>query len=59
MTTYVDENLCHDIITGISVTGILHFENKSLIDFYSKRQDTVDTDTYGPEFFSERTEKEK
>ena len=58
MTTYVDANLCHDIVTGRSVTGILHFANKSLIDFYSKRQATVETDTYGSEFVASRTETE-
>jgi hypothetical protein len=30
MTHYQDANLYHDIITGRSVTAILHFLNKSL-----------------------------
>jgi len=33
---YVDANLYHDLITGKSVTGILHLANKTPIDWYSK-----------------------
>jgi hypothetical protein len=40
---YVDANLMHDIITGMSVTGILHLINKTPLDWYSKKQATVDT----------------
>jgi hypothetical protein len=35
MTHYLDVNLYHDIITGWSVTAILHFLNKFPIDWYS------------------------
>jgi hypothetical protein len=35
--TYTDANLYHDILTGRSVTGILHLCNQTLIDWYSKR----------------------
>ena len=59
MTTYVDENLCHDMTTGRDVTGVLHFLNKTLIDYFSKRQPTVETATYGSEFLSSRTATEK
>ena len=38
LTTYVDANLCHDFITGRSVTAILHIANQTPIDWYSKRQ---------------------
>ncbi len=46
MTHYQDANLYHDIITGRSVTAILHFLNKF---------PTVETATYGSEYISART----
>jgi hypothetical protein len=52
--TYKDANLYHDIMTGRSVTGILHFCNQTLIDWYSKRQATVETATFGSEFTAAR-----
>ena len=55
LTHYVDANLMHDIITGRSVTGILHLANKTPIDWYSKKQATVETATYGSEFVAART----
>ena len=55
MTHYVDANLMHDVITGRSVTGILHLANKTPIDWYSKKQSTVETATYGSEFVAART----
>jgi hypothetical protein len=42
MTHYQDANLYHDIITGWSVTAILHFLNKFPIDWYSKKQATIE-----------------
>ena len=51
---YHDANLYHDLITGRAVTGILHFLNGTPIDWYSKRQATVETATYGSEFVSAR-----
>jgi hypothetical protein len=48
--TYTDANLYHDILTGRSVTGILHLWNQTLINWYSKRQETVETATFGSEF---------
>ena len=53
-TTYVDANLYHDMITGRAVTGILHLLNGTPIDWYSKRQATVATATYGAEFVAAR-----
>jgi hypothetical protein len=52
--TYTDANLYHDILTGISVTGILHLCNQTLIDWYLKRQETVETATFGSEFTAAR-----
>jgi hypothetical protein len=58
-TSYVDANLYHDLITGRSVTGILHFFNQTPIDWYSKKQATVETATYGSEFVAARTATEQ
>ena len=55
LTHYVDANLMHDITTGKSVTGILHLLNQTPIDWYSKKQATVETATYGSEFVAART----
>jgi hypothetical protein len=50
LSHYVDANIMHDITSGKSVTGILHLVNKTPIDWYSKKQATVETATYGSEF---------
>lgn len=52
--TYVDANLYHDLLTGRSVTGILHFCNQTLVDWFSKRQACVQTATFGSEFVAAR-----
>ena len=52
LSHYVDANLYHDMLTGHSITGILHFLNKIPIDYYSKKQATVETATYGSEFIA-------
>ena len=54
LTTYVDANLYHDMATGRSVTGILHLVNQSPFEWYSKKQGTVETATYGSEFVAAR-----
>ena len=53
-TTYEDANLYHDLTTGRAVTGVLHLLNGTPIDWFSKRQDTVETATYGAEFVAAR-----
>ena len=53
-TTYTDANLLHDLVTGRSATGILHFFNQTLIDSFSKRQNQVESTTYGSEFMAAR-----
>ena len=50
LTSYVDANLFHDVATGRAVTGVLHFVNQTPIDWFSKKQPTVETATYGSEF---------
>jgi hypothetical protein len=52
---YVDANLLHDMLTGHSVTGILHFLNQCPIEWFSKKQAMVETATYGSEFVAART----
>jgi hypothetical protein len=50
LTQYVVANLYHDALTGRSVTGILYIMNATPIEWYSKKQATVETATYGSEF---------
>jgi len=54
LTHYIDANLYHDLVTGRSVTSIFHLVNKTPIDWYSKKQATVKTATYGSEFIAAR-----
>ena len=54
LTYYVDVNLFHDALSGRSATGILHMMNATPIDWYSKKQATVETATYGSEFVAAR-----
>ena len=51
---YVDANLHHDLVTGRAVTAILHIVNGTPTDWYSKRQATMETATYGSEFVAAR-----
>ena len=56
-TTYLD--VLHDIVTGKSVTTVLHFVNTTPTDWFSKRQATVETATYGSEFVAAKTATEQ
>ena len=47
------------LATGKSLTGCLHFANKMPVDWYSKKQATVETATYGSEFVAARTATEQ
>ena len=58
-TTYLDANLLHDIVTGKSVMAILHFVNSTPVDWFSKRQATVETATNGSEFVAAKTATEQ
>jgi hypothetical protein len=55
LSHYFDANLNHDMVTGRSVTAILDFLNQTLMDWYSKKQATVETATFGSEFITART----
>ena len=54
ITTYVDADHAHDQVTRRSVTGILLFVNNTPTKWYSKRQNTVETSTYGAELVALR-----
>ena len=41
------------------MTGIIHLVNQTMIDFYSKKQNTVETSTHGSEFVAARTATEQ
>ena len=55
MTSYVDANLYHDMLTGKAVTGVLHYLNQTPIDWFCKKQSTVETATFGSESSAART----
>ena len=54
LSHYVDANLMHCLLTGRSVTGILHLLNKTPMEWFAKKQSTVETATYGSEFIAAR-----
>jgi hypothetical protein len=55
LSHYFDANLYQDMVTGRSVTAILHFLNQTPMDWYSRKQATVKTATFGSEFIAART----
>jgi len=54
LTTFVDANLMHCKVTGKSATGVFHMIDQTPIAWFSKRQNTVETATYGSEFVAAR-----
>jgi len=52
ITIFVDANHGHDLITGKSVTGLILFVGRTPIKYFTKRQSTVQTSTFGAEFIS-------
>ena len=58
-TTFLDANLCHDIVTGRSVTAVLHLLNTTPVDWYSKGKAAVEMATYGSEFVAAKTTTEQ
>ena len=58
-TTTMDANLNQCLATGKSLTGCLHIVNKTLVDWYSKKQATVETVTYSSEFVAAKTATEQ
>jgi hypothetical protein len=49
-TVYVDADHAGNILTRRSHTGIIHFINNGPVLWYSKRQTTVESSTFGSEF---------
>ena len=58
-TTTMGANLNHCLATCKSLTGCLLFVNKTPVDWYSKKQATVETATYGSEFVAAKTATEQ
>ena len=52
--TDTDANLQHDLLTGRAVSGALHLVNQTPVDWFSKRQATVETATFGSKFTAAR-----
>ena len=59
LTHYVDANLMFDVLTDRSTTSIIHYINGTPIDWYSRKQSTAETATYGSEYVAARTCVEK
>lgn len=59
MTCFVDANHAGDMVTRRSQTGFIIYLNNAPIDWYSKRQNTVESSTFGSEFVAMRTAVER
>lgn len=53
-STYKDANLMHDLVTGRSMSGIIHMICQTPIASFCKKQSLVETATYGSEFMVAR-----
>ena len=58
-TTTIAANSNHCLATGKTLTGCLHFVNKTPVDWYSKKHATVERATYGSEFVAAKTATEQ
>jgi hypothetical protein len=54
LSHFGNANMMHDLTTGRSMTGILHLLNKTPIDWFSKKQATVENATYSSEMVAMR-----
>ena len=54
LTVFCDASHADCLVTRRSTTGILIFANSTPIQWYSKRQNTVESSTYGSEFVAMR-----
>ena len=54
ISVYVDASHATDLITRRSITGYILFVGKSVIKYYCKRQNTVETSSYGSELVAMR-----
>jgi hypothetical protein len=55
ITCFVDADHAGDKVTRKSQTGILTFLNSAPVQWYSKRQNCVETSTFGSEFIAMKT----
>jgi hypothetical protein len=55
MIAFVDADHAGDLITRRSRTGILIYLNKAPIIWYTKKQNSVETSTFGSEFMAAKT----
>lgn len=58
ISCFVDANHAGNVVTRRSHTGIIIFVQNAPIIWYSKRQNTVETSTFGSELVAQRTAKE-
>ena len=58
-TIILDASLLNDIVTGKIVRAALHLVNTTPADWFSKRETTVETATYGSEFVAAKTTTEQ
>ena len=49
----------HDVLSGNAVARVLHFYNKTPIDWHCKEQSTPEPATYGAKFITRRTRVEQ
>jgi hypothetical protein len=52
--TYEDANLMFCLVTGRSITGIIHMVNQTPVQAFFKKQNIVQTANYGSEFMAAR-----
>ena len=58
-TTTMDGNLNHCLATGKFLTGCLHFVRKTPVDWYSKKQASVEKPTYGSELLLQKQQQSR
>jgi hypothetical protein len=51
---YIDADLLHEIAMGRSATGIIHLNNMMPMEWYPKKQATMETAKYGSKFVADR-----
>jgi hypothetical protein len=54
MTIYVDADNAHDLVIRRSITGIFFMPNNMHISWITKRQEKLETSTYGSELVASK-----
>jgi hypothetical protein len=57
--TYVDADHAGDQVTCRSRTGYIIYLNTAPVDWYSKKQNTMESSTFGSEFITMKTDVDK